>query len=118
MSELSSHILDAVNGKSAIGIRIQLLRLVSDSEKETVFDVMSDEQGRIAETVAFLQEGAEQQFEMVVDATTYFADNHQIDDSVQHLKQVVIRFSMTERPKRYHIPIVLSPHSYTVWWSE
>ena len=118
MSELSSHILDAVNGKSAVGIRVQLVRLVSDSEKETVFDVRSDEQGRIAETVDFLQEGTEQQFEMVLDVHTYFDEEHQIDESAQHVKQVVIRFSMVERQKRYHIPIVLSPHSYTVWWSE
>ena len=117
MSELSSHILDAVSGKSAAGIRIQLLHLVSGNEKEIVFDIKSDEQGRIAETVTLLQDSA-QQFEMVVDANAYFAENHQLDDDAQHVREVVIRFSMAERKKRYHIPIVLSPHSYTVWWSE
>ena len=118
MSELSSHILDSVSGKSAAGIRIQLLHLVSGNEKEIVFDVKSDEQGRIAERVTLLKEDSEQQFEMVVDAHAYFAENHPFDDVEQHVRQVVIRFSMVERQKRYHIPIVLSPHSYTVWWSE
>lgn len=118
MSDLSSHILDAVNGTSASGVRIQLFRLVSESEREIVFDIVSDEQGRLAETVEIFDSDSAQPFEMIIHAHQYFVESGQISDVTQHMEQVVIRFSMIEREPRYHIPVVLSPHSYTVWWSE
>ncbi len=117
MSDLSSHILDAVNGMSASGVRIQLFRLVSDHEKEIVFDIVSDEQGRFAETVEIFESNTEQLFEMIIYAHQYFVESQQIPEVEQHMKHVVIRFSMMEREQRYHIPVILSPHSYTVWWS-
>ncbi len=118
MPELSSHILDAVSGKSACGIRVQLLGVSSELENKIVFDVVSDEQGRIAESVEIVDGDSEQLFEMVVYGHQYFVDMHKIENMAQHLKQVVIRFSMVAREQRYHIPVILSPHSYTVWWSE
>ncbi|MGI9317600.1 MAG: hydroxyisourate hydrolase [bacterium] len=118
MPDLSSHILDAVSGKSARGIRVQLYRLRSGGEPETVFDVFSDEQGRIAESVEITDGELEQSFEMLIDGHRYFVENHQLNEVAQHMKQVVIRLSMADREQRYHIPVVLSPHSYTVWWSE
>ena len=118
MSVLSSHILNAVNGKSASGVRVQLFRLISESEKEIVFDIVSDEQGRLAETVEILDSDSAQPFEMILHAHQYFVESRQISDVTQHMEQVVIRFTMIKREPRYHIPVVLSPHSYTVWWSE
>ncbi|MGB5706805.1 MAG: hydroxyisourate hydrolase [Arenicellales bacterium] len=118
MPELSSHILDGINGKSASGIRVQLLGLSSVLENKIVFDVVSDEQGRIAESVEIVDGDSEQLFEMVVYGHQYFVDMHQVQNVAQHMKQVVIRFSMVAREQRYHIPVVLSPHSYTVWWSD
>ena len=30
---------------------------------------------------------------------------------------IVIRFAITDNHKRYHLPVMLSPHSYSAWWS-
>ena len=118
MATVSSHVLDAVAGNSAIGFRVQLFRLLSDSQRELVFDVVSDHEGRILQQVKIPQAGAEQEFELVFFSQDYFRNNTAIADIPQNMKTVVARFSMCERDKRYHIPLVLSPHSYTIWWSE
>jgi 5-hydroxyisourate hydrolase-like protein (transthyretin family) len=32
------------------------------------------------------------------------------------MKTVVLRFTMADRNKRYHMPVMLAPHSYSVCW--
>jgi len=38
-------------------------------------------------------------------------------DSVQILEEIVIRFTMLDPEARYHIPVIMSPNSYSCWWS-
>ena len=30
---------------------------------------------------------------------------------------VVIRLNVRDFERRYHIPLLIAPHNYTVWWS-
>lgn len=107
MATVSSHILDSVSGKSAIGIRVQLVRFNKDSSTETLFDILSDNEGRIVEEVS-VQEG---EYELIFHLADYFPGDPAI------VKTAVIRFSMSDKQKRYHMPLMLSPHAYSVWWS-
>ena len=115
MATVSSHILDSVNGRSAIGIRCQLFQLVSDTEKHLVFDVCANQDGRIAETVTIDGANPGGEFELVVHSAEYFSSRDV--DSGSMVKMVVIRFTMVDVQQRYHLPIMLSPHSYSTWWS-
>jgi 5-hydroxyisourate hydrolase len=33
------------------------------------------------------------------------------------LDEIVIRFAMPDADAKYHIPIIMSPNSYSCWWS-
>ena len=111
MATVSSHILDSVKGHSAAGIRCQLLRLERGQQKEVVFDVIADHEGRFVETVDLDDSTRGSEFELVLHAAEYFA----AEDPV--VAVVVIRFLMHDNDKRYHLPVMLSPHSYSTWWS-
>jgi 5-hydroxyisourate hydrolase len=113
---LSSHVLDSISGKSAIGFRVQLFRIGVNGQKEQVFDVMSDHEGRIAEQL--ILENEEQEFELVFNTRDYIEREHGEQIANQPLSAAVIRLHLSKREQRYHVPLVLSPHSYTVWWSE
>ena len=113
MATVSSHILDSVSGKPAAGIRSQLFQLVSDTERRLVFDVAADQEGRIAEAVTIDDIGCE--FELVFHGAEYF--RAQGLDSGSMVRTVVIRFNMTDAQQRYHLPVMLAPHSYSTWWS-
>jgi 5-hydroxyisourate hydrolase len=115
MATVSSHILDSVSGKSAAGIRSQLFQLVSDTEKQLVFDVSADREGRIAEAVVIDDANIGCEFELVFHGAEYF--KAQGLDSGSMVKTVVIRFAMTDDQQRYHLPVMLAPHSYSTWWS-
>jgi 5-hydroxyisourate hydrolase-like protein (transthyretin family) len=72
MATVSSHILDSVSGKSAIAIRSQLFQLVSDTERQLIFDVAADQEGRVTETVVIDDANSGCEFELVFHGAEYF----------------------------------------------
>lgn len=111
MATVSSHILDSVTGRSAAGIRCQLVQLTPTAQRQVIFDVVADHEGRIAETVNVSDEQLGSEYELVMHAADYF----NVDTAV--VPVVVIRFVIQDAHRRYHLPVMLSPHSYSTWWS-
>lgn len=118
MATISSHVLDAVRGDHAKGIRIECLRRENGSTvaPTKVFSVVADQSGRIAKTVE-VDPDADHQFELVFHTAEYFSRFTGRDEDHQIMPEVVVRLTLTESDTKYHLPLVLSPHSYTVWWS-
>ena len=108
MAIVSSHILDSVTGKSAVGIRVELVCIVSDHERHTVFDILSDKEGRILETL----DAEDFEYELIFHTADYFSVEH------SPVSKAIIRFNMQDKDKRYHMPMMLAPHSHSLWWSE
>ena len=111
MATVSSHILDSVSGKSAAGIRCQLFQIADDAGRQPIFEVFADAEGRINETVTINDSNIGGEFELVMHAADYFGAS----DAV--MPCVVMRLVIDDANKRYHLPMMLSPHSYSTWWS-
>jgi 5-hydroxyisourate hydrolase len=114
MATISSHILDSVSGRSAQGIRCQLSFINQDQSRQVIFDIAADAEGRITETIANPDTSGE--YELIFHAAEYFSSQGLSASS--NVKKVVITFEMDDPDKRYHLPIMLAPHSYSTWWSE
>ncbi len=114
MAKLTSHVLDSVQGNHAAGIRISLVE-ISDIGRAVVFDVNADEQGRIDQTVAV---NGDARYELNFYAADYFRKKGTHPDGRQIIEEVVIRLSMPDPDERYHIPMMMAPHAYSLWWSE
>ena len=56
-------------------------------------------------------------YELVFRTGDYFPVAVIAQGSHHNMQSVVVRISLPDPDARYHIPVVLSPHSYTVWWS-
>jgi 5-hydroxyisourate hydrolase len=111
MATISSHVLDSVKGSHAAGIRCQLLQLSANGERQVLFDVLADHEGRINETLHLGDDDLGREYELLLHAAEYF----QVDTAL--IPVVVIRFIVHDADKRYHLPVMLSPHSYSSWWS-
>jgi len=111
MATVSSHILDSISGKSAAGIRVELFQIRGE-QRQSVFDIVADHEGRIAERVESSEAGLEH--ELVIHAADYFGK----DRNSSAVSVVVIRFVISDTEKRYHLPVMLAPHSYSTWWSD
>ena len=112
MATVSSHILDTVSGTHAAGIRCQLFRL--GDTRQLLFDVNANEEGRIAETVSVDGASRGSEYELVLHGADYFAARALAVDSI--VKTVVLRFVMDDDSKRYHLPVMLAPNSYSTCW--
>ena len=34
------------------------------------------------------------------------------------VSEIIVRFRMEDDNKKYHIPIIIAPNSYSIWWSQ
>ena len=112
---LSTHTLDSVSGNSAKNVRVQLFRLLSEREKELVFDARTNQEGRLSET--FESDGAPMaNYELVFHSGEYLGQKYILEENPL-MDSIVIRLNVLDFERRYHIPLLIAPHNYTVWWS-
>lgn len=71
----------------------------------------------MSETVSLTPGDAQAEFELVFRTGDYFAAQPMPAAPMQIVREVVIRFSMPDPDGAYHIPLILAPNGYSVWWS-
>ena len=98
MATFSSHLLDATNGSHAANIDVIIYQISESGEKKVFFETKSDEGGRILQEFELSKEDCKCEYEIV--------------------SEINIKFKMEDQNKKYHIPIIISKNSYTVWWSK
>ncbi len=116
MATLSTHTLNSLDGSHAGGIAIHLYRLDGDT-RSLVLRTATDDGGRMMETIDLSDDDAGASFEMVLGTGDYFRGRAVLSSGLDILPEVVIRFTMPDPNARYHIPMMLAPNSYSVWWS-
>ena len=115
MAIITSHTLNGSNGSHAGGISVYLKNLNSN---EIVFQTSMDSGGRLNKTVSseIIDENAK--YELVFKTRNYWKKQGKYKNKDRVVEEVVIRFKMPNKNKKYHFPIILSPNSYSTWWSE
>lgn len=117
MATLSSHVLDSVIGTHASGIRVCCYQLNEDDSRSEVFDVQAGSDGRIAEVIQVEPAPDTLDYELVFYSRDYYASKQLPDDGYQIMNTVVVRLNLPDPDATYHVPLMLAPHSYSVWWS-
>lgn len=117
MAIISSHVLDSVTGTHAGGIRVQCFRRTKSGYTEPVFDVEATGEGRISETLAIGGCAAGSEYELVFHSAEYYQRMQLPDDGMQIIHTVVARVTLPYPDEKYHLPVMLAPHSYSIWWS-
>jgi len=117
MAVVTTHLLNAIVGTHAGGVGISLLRIEASGARSIVFERETDPGGRLSATVEIAQGHIEADYELVFQTGRYF-DTQGLPKPVrQCVREIVIRFSMPDPVGSYHIPLMISPNSYSVWWS-
>ena len=115
MAIISSHTLNGMNGTHAGGFPVRLVNITKNSE---IFSTSIDNNGRLEENVDLSLNDSTDKYELIFDTGVYWnslgisASNNQI------ISEVVLRFSMPNKNARYHMPVILSPNSYSIWSSQ
>lgn len=116
MATITSHVLNAVNGTHAGEVRVECRRITDDDRVEPVFSVQSGEDGRIAGTVDVDGTDEGRVYELVFHTGEYF-DGEGFAEPARIMPEIVFRLRLPDPDARYHVPVIVSPHGYSVWWS-
>ena len=111
MATLSSHLLNSVNGTHAKNVDIIIYQIKSNSEKKVFYETKTNSDGRLLKEFKLDDEDCKSEYEMVCKTGDYFSEK-------KIISEVVVRFKMPNPNKKYHIPIIISPNGYSIWWSD
>ena len=111
MATLSSHLLNSVDGTHASGVKVTINQINSLGVKKIFFKTETDNGGRILKDFELSNDDCRCEYEMVCKTGNYFAEK-------KIISEINIKFRMEDPNKKYHIPIIISKNSYTVWWSK
>ena len=106
---LSSHVLDSMRGMPASGVPVRWERLAGEVW-EPVADAVTDDDGRVTtwEGAELLGAGTHR---LVFGSGDYFS-GHGVDT---FYPEVVVVFAVTDAGRHHHVPLLLSPFSYSTY---
>lgn len=114
MGKISTHVLDTTQGKPGAGVQVALYR-VDASARMLVKADRTDADGRCSTPLAEGDVLVAGKYELVFDAGAYFAAQGAALPDPPFLDQVVIAFGIADASQNYHVPLVLTPWSYSTY---
>ena len=103
---LTTHVLDTAHGRPASGIPIELAR-VDGEQREILRRVTTNADGRTDEPLLDAGELREATYELTFSVGGYFAAGF--------LDRVPVRFRVSDSGAHYHVPLLVSPWSYSTY---
>ena len=115
MGRLTTHVLDTAQGRPGAGVRVELFAVdTGGADRRPVAAARTNQDGRCD---APLLEGAAfrtGQWELVFHVGEYFAAAGLPTADPPFLDQVTVRFAIAA-DAHYHVPLLVSPWSYTTY---
>lgn len=114
MGKLTTHVLDTSRGLPAVGVRLELFRL-GGGQRERLTIAATDTDGRCG---GALIEGADfrtGEYELVFHVAEHFRRQGLLLEEPPFLDTVVIRFGIAHPAMHYHVPLLVTPWSYSTY---
>ena len=111
MATISSHLLNSVDVTHANGVKVTIYQINSSCEKKIFFETETDEGGRILKDFELSNNDCACEYEMVCKTADYFSEK-------KIVSEIIVKFKMEDPKKKYHLPIIISPNGYSIWWSQ
>ena len=112
MTKLTTHCLDTFSGKPAAGIKVDVY-LIS-GKREEINSTKLNNNGRSDKPLAEGTNFKEGQYEIVFFVGDYFKKITDLPKT-PFLDEVVIRFGISNSSEHYHVPLLVSPWSYSTY---
>ena len=145
MTGLTTHILDTASGKPASGVKIQLYKLCAENVpedekngiintplstdkkthlagektqpvvKKLLVETKSNQDGRTEKPLLDEKAMEQGQYELHFFTAAYFLNQGAKLDNPPFLDEITIRFSIADNTAHYHVPLLVSPWSYSTY---
>ena len=111
MAIFSTHLLNSIDGTHASDVEIVIYK-VNNNNKVVFLEDKTDSSGRMLNEFELTKEDCESDYEMIINSGKYFRNTGEIINSI------IVKFKMKDPLKKYHIPLIVSPNGYSIWWSK
>jgi 2-oxo-4-hydroxy-4-carboxy-5-ureidoimidazoline decarboxylase len=111
---LSTHVLDTYHGRPAAGVTVELFE-VGKSARAQLVQAVTGKDGRPERPLVAEQPLRVGTYELLFHLGDYFRSCGVTRDARPFLDVVPVRFGMAEPEGHYHVPLVASPWSYSVY---
>lgn len=114
MARLSTHVLDTVKGGPAAGMRIDLHWIDAEGLPRHMKSVTTNADGRIDEPLLSADAVTAGTYRLTFHVGEYFAAAGS-PDACRFLHEVPVVFGIDDPAGNYHVPLLVSPWSYSTY---
>ena len=113
MAKLTTHVLDIYSGKPGKNIKVELFFL-NGKDREIINSLVLNTDGRSDKPLAEEDKFKPGKYELVFYIGDYFKEIIK-NEKQPFLDDVVVRFNISNNKENYHVPLLVSPWSYSTY---
>ena len=114
MTKLTTHVLDIYSGKPGKGIKVDLYYYKNDDQKNKINSIILNNDGRSDHALLEGTNFKEGKYELIFYVGDYFKKITNIPQT-PFLDDVVVKFGVFNIKEHYHVPLLVSPWSYSTY---
>jgi 5-hydroxyisourate hydrolase len=111
---LTTHVLDTASGQPASGLSIDLVAIDGD-QRRAIKSVVTNDDGRVDAPLLSGDEMLVGAYELVFHAGDYLRASGVNLTEPPFLDVIPIRFGISDAAAHYHVPLLISPYSYSTY---
>jgi 5-hydroxyisourate hydrolase len=112
---LTTHILDTAHGCPAADVEIVVWQIEASGERTLLKTVHTAADGRTERPLLQGEELRAGPYELVFRIGPYFEARGAVDGRLPFLDDVPVRFGIADPEAHYHVPLLVSPWSYSTY---
>ena len=112
MTKLTTHCLDTFSGKPAKGIKVDVYSI--SEKREKINSIVLNNNGRSEKPLVEGVNFKEGQYELVFFVGDYFKKITDLP-ATPFLNEIVIKFGVFNPKEHYHVPLLVTPWSYSTY---
>ena len=113
MGRLTTHVLDIAQGRPADGMSVALYRFCG--ERRLVAEATTNDDGRLDSPILEGGDFESGVYELEFGAGEYFRRHQPELPDPSFVGDVVLRFGIADCDQHYHVPLLVSPWSYSTY---
>lgn len=114
MGKLTTHVLDVSAGTPAAGMRVEL-RQLRDSRPLLITETRTNHDGRCASPLLEGSALLAGRYTLTFHVAEYFRSRGVALPEPPFLDEVVLQFGLADAAQNYHVPLLVSPWSYSTY---
>ena len=112
MTKLTTHVLDIYSGKPGKGIKVDVYYV--SNQRNKLNSIVLNNSGRSEKPLVQGNDFKEGEYELVFFVGDYFKQITNLPKT-PFLNEVVVRFGISNPNEHYHVPLLVSPWSYSTY---